>query len=260
MFKPEQSMEQNELPELTKEKIRGHRGVGKDQTNADNPDKNALAENSLAALERAVKFGVGIEFDVWKSDEGELILWHDNPQDMKSRDKEKYENLAILKQVFDMVRENQNKTGDKVPLDIEIKDLQATGAVLEMLAEEYADLLGEQTKIISFDEIILEAVDKIRKEKNIDVATGFLYEDKPEAGKPAPKDPIGIARQISAKFIIPHYPLLEGDKAKELVDAAAEFGIKVGTWTVDDKDEAERLIKSGLSSVTTNEPESFFKD
>jgi glycerophosphoryl diester phosphodiesterase len=137
--------------------------------------------------------------------------------------------------------------------------LQAAQEVIEMLAQNYPDLLGDQTKIISFHEIILEAVDKIRKEKNIDVATGFLYEHKPETGKPAPEDPIGIARRIGAKFIIPHYPLLKGDKAKELVHIAAESGIKVGTWTVDDKREAERLIQVGLASVTTNEPESFFE-
>ncbi|MFA6376868.1 MAG: glycerophosphodiester phosphodiesterase [Candidatus Paceibacterota bacterium] len=258
MFNPEQSIEQNELPKLTKEAIRGHRGVGKDQTNADKPEKNAPAENSLAALERAVEFGVGIEFDVWKSEEGELILWHDNPSDLKLKDKDKYENLATLKQVFEMVRENQIE-GNKIPLDIELKDLQAAEAVMEMLSGEYNDLLGEQTKIISFNEIVLEAVDKIRKERSVDVATDFLYEHKPEAGKPAPEDPIGIARQIGAKFIIPHYPLLKGDKAKELVDVAAEYGIKVGTWTVDDKQEAQRLIQAGLASVTTNEPESFFE-
>jgi glycerophosphoryl diester phosphodiesterase len=118
MFKPEQFVEQKELPQLTKDKVRGHRGVGKDQINADRPEKNAPLENSLEALERAVKFGVGIEFDVWRSEEGKLILWHDDPWDLKSKDKSKYEDLAILGEVFDMVRENQNKTGDKVPLDI----------------------------------------------------------------------------------------------------------------------------------------------
>jgi len=246
---------------LNKADVRGHRGVGKDETNA-KKGEGMPRENSLESLKRAVDFGVGIEFDVWQS-EGELKLWHDDPENLKQGDAGKYEKLAKLEEVFKMVAAYQEANPDKpkVPLDIEVKDLQAAQGVMEML-KNYAQLLGPQTKIISFDLITLEGVDKMRKDGFVDIDTGFLYEHKPEKGKPASEDPIAIAKQIGAKYIIPDHKLLElsDEDLLSFVDRAAKEGVGIGTWTVDSLEEAERLKGAGIKSITTNEPEKFFGD
>ena len=36
-----------------------------------------LPENTLGAFENAVKHGYGIEFDVWRTNDGQLIVHHD---------------------------------------------------------------------------------------------------------------------------------------------------------------------------------------
>jgi glycerophosphoryl diester phosphodiesterase len=130
------------------------------------------------------------------------------------------------------------------------------------MLKNYAQLLGPQTKIISFDLITLEGVDKMRKDGFVDIDTGFLYEHKPEKGKPASEDPIAIAKQIGAKYIIPDHKLLElsDEDLLSFVDRAAKEGVGIGTWTVDSLEEAERLKGAGIKSITTNEPEKFFGD
>lgn len=245
---------------LDKSDVRGHRGVGKDETNAKKIEEMP-GENSLESLKRAVNLGVGIEFDVWQSN-GDLKLWHDDPKKLELEDTAKFERLTRLEDVFKMVAEYQEANPDrnKVPLDIEIKDLQAAQGVLETL-KNYPQLLGPQTKIISFDLTVLERIDKLRKETGIEIDTGFLYEHKPERNNPAPADPISIAKQIGAKYIIPDHKLLDlsDEELLDFVARAAKNGVELGTWTVDDLKEAERLKGAGIKSITTNEPEKFFK-
>ncbi|MDE5548990.1 MAG: hypothetical protein K2J13_01925 [Clostridia bacterium] len=40
-------------------------------------DNKTLPENSLGAFENAIKHGYGIEFDVWRTNDGELVVHHD---------------------------------------------------------------------------------------------------------------------------------------------------------------------------------------
>ena len=40
-------------------------------------DNKTLPENSLGAFENAIKHGYGIEFDVWRTNDGKLIVHHD---------------------------------------------------------------------------------------------------------------------------------------------------------------------------------------
>ena len=42
---------------------------------------------------------------------------------------------------------------------------------------------------------------------------------------------------------------------REFVDAATAAGQKLYVWTVDDPDEANRLVGLGVSGITTNRPE-----
>lgn len=40
-------------------------------------DNKTLPENSLGAFENAINHGFGIEFDVWRTKDGELVVHHD---------------------------------------------------------------------------------------------------------------------------------------------------------------------------------------
>ncbi|MDE5990346.1 MAG: glycerophosphodiester phosphodiesterase, partial [Clostridia bacterium] len=40
-------------------------------------DNKTLPENSLGAFENAIQRGYGIEFDVWRTNDGTLIVHHD---------------------------------------------------------------------------------------------------------------------------------------------------------------------------------------
>ncbi len=112
-------------------------------------DNKTLPENSLAAFKNAVEHGYGIEFDVYLTDEGTLIVHHDpslkrscgvdiHPEKIKNADLENYrlfgtdERIPLFSDVLALVN-------GKVKLIIEIKVTrkyeQTCSAVLDALKD-----------------------------------------------------------------------------------------------------------------------------
>lgn len=110
------------VPKQLKNAMYAHRGLH---------DKPTIPENSMAAFEKAVSSGYGIELDVHLMRDGELAVIHDsslkrtagvdiNIEDLTTNDLENYylegttEQIPTLKQVLSLV-------DGKVPLIIELK-------------------------------------------------------------------------------------------------------------------------------------------
>lgn len=147
-------------------------------------DNKTLPENSLAAFKNAIDHGYGIEFDVYLTDEGTLIVHHDpslkrscgvklHPEKIKNADLDKYrlfgtdEKIPLFKDVLALVN-------GKVKLIIEIKVtkkyVQTCTAVLEALK----DYKGEYC-LESFDP---RAV-LFMQDKRPDLLVGQLYDPNP---------------------------------------------------------------------------------
>jgi glycerophosphoryl diester phosphodiesterase len=121
-----------------KPKIFGHRGAA-----------GLVFENTLASLEKAIELGVaGIEIDVWKTTDGEIIVFHDSYLDRLTTEKgfvaemsfEQLKNIRLkngdpiptLKEVIRLVKAH------KMPLLVEVKAENAFADTLKILETELA--------------------------------------------------------------------------------------------------------------------------
>jgi glycerophosphoryl diester phosphodiesterase len=109
---------------------------------------------------------------------------------------------------------------------------------------------SSQIVIIGFDIEVVTSAKEL-----IDVPTYWLKgTDKiKETNQWIPHDPklVQIVRDRGLDGLDVHY----AGVTKEFVDAVKAAGQKLYVWTVDDPDEAKRLIELGVSGITTNRPE-----
>ena len=147
-------------------------------------DNKTVPENSMAAFKNAIDHGYGIEFDVYLTDEGTLIVHHDpslkrscgvklHPEKIKNADLGNYrlfgtdEKIPLFKDVLALV-------GGKVRLIIEIKVTkkykQTCSAVIEALKDYEGDYCLE-----SFDPRAVLYMQNLRP----DLLVGQLYDPNP---------------------------------------------------------------------------------
>ena len=215
----------------------GHRGASK-----------IAPENTLKAFQKAIDFKADyVEFDVHQSVEGELIVIHDpntfrstghkgsikkmTLSEIKELDAGEGEQIPTLKELITLAR-------GKIGLQLEIK---ASGLAQKIVnALQNADLI-ESTIISSFIHKELSEVQKI--EPNAKLAPLLLGIRKNKTLQKAVDNNFG--------YIHPQYKLIN----KSFIDAAHEKHIKVNAWTVDARDDMEKLIDMGIDGIITNDIE-----
>ena len=133
-------------------------------------------------------------------------------------------------------------------LYVEIKCGKEILPFLRPLITESAKI--PQIVIIGFD---IEVV--TTSKQLIDVPTYWLKgtEKVKETEEWIPHDPnlVQMAKDRGLDGLDVHY----AGVTKEFVDAVKAAGQKLYVWTVDDPDEAKRLIELGVTGITTNRPE-----
>jgi glycerophosphoryl diester phosphodiesterase len=126
-----------------KPKIFGHRGAA-----------GLVFENSLASIKKAIELGVaGIEIDVWRTTDGEIVVFHDAYLDrltsetgfisemdaasLKKINLKNGDSIPTLKEVVALVKAH------KIPLLVEVKAENAFAETLKILEAElaYADFM-----------------------------------------------------------------------------------------------------------------------
>jgi glycerophosphoryl diester phosphodiesterase len=144
--------------------ILGHRGYPKKYT-----------ENTLESFKAAIEFGAdGIELDVWRTKDGEIIVTHDeNLQrvfgidlNVKESSLEEIKNkapLPTLKEVFEIIPRGKI-------INIEIKDVDAGEDVIK-LVKEY-----NLSKFVIFSSFDHELIKKL-SQKYLDERFGFLFDE-----------------------------------------------------------------------------------
>lgn len=147
-------------------------------------DNKKIPENSMAAFKNAVEHGYGIEFDVYLTDEGTLIVHHDpslkrtcgvklHPEKIKNADLDKYrlfgtdERIPLFKDVLAYVN-------GKVKLIIEVKVTKKYVETCTAVFDALKDYKGEYC-LESFDP---RAV-LFMQEKRPDLLIGQLYDPNP---------------------------------------------------------------------------------
>jgi len=199
-------------------------------------------ENTLESFKKAILMKTkAIECDVRLSKDEKIVVMHDETIDRTTRGKGfvkdltaeelKKFNVPELQEVFDLIKEKD------VLLLIEIKEGGTEKKVLSMIKDNKFE---NRAIIVSFYPGALEKVKKLSA-----VRTGFIYSSI------GPKSPIDIALKIKADWILPRKSLID----KEIIQEAHENGLKIFTWTVDDRKTAEDFIKLKINGIASNKPD-----
>ncbi|MGQ0793946.1 MAG: glycerophosphodiester phosphodiesterase [Deltaproteobacteria bacterium] len=203
-------------------------------------------ENTIRSFRRAIEMRADmIEFDVRLSADGELVVMHDEMVDrttngaglvramtlgeLKALDAGLGEKIPTFEEVVGLA---EGRTG----LVIELKESGTEERVVESLIKRN---LTDNAFIVSFHRDLLKTVKRI----NPAVRTGLILFSHP--------NPTDAALECGANAVAPYCDYI----AAETVKAAAEAGLVLITWTVDDAGKAARLRDMGVRGIVTNKPD-----
>lgn len=216
-------------------------------------------ENTLAAFRLAAEAGAdGIELDVHLSQDGEIVVIHDEQVDRTTNGHGWVHamTLAELKALDAGSWFSPRFSGERIPTLAEV--LEAVGPAVQLINIELKSgrvlYPGLETRVIetlrrfgllqrcilsSFNHFSLRLVKQIEPRAR----TGVLYVE-------GLVDPWVYARHVPADAIHPpHYAVFP-----ELVTGAHAAGLAVNTWTVDAPDDVRRVVACGVDAVITNDP------
>lgn len=217
-------------------------------------------ENTLQAFELAQNMGAnGIELDVQMTQDGQLVVIHDETIDRvsdgsgyvkdmtlsqlrqfnynKTRPEYGHAQIPLLEEVLTLM-----KTSDMV-INIELK----TGIffykgiekrVLELVKRME---LNERIWYSSFNHGTLCRL----KSEEPEAKTGILYAD-------GLFDPVGYAKRIKASAL---HPALYNLKCPDLKEKCKREKMPIHAWTVNSKQDMQLCIQSGAQVVITNYPD-----
>jgi glycerophosphoryl diester phosphodiesterase len=223
--------------------VLGHRGASRD-----------AVENTLDAFIEARAQGAdGVELDVHRTADGALVVHHDAAVDgfgiLAEHDlaliRAALPHIPTLDEVFDVSEgqlvnvEVKNSPGDA---DFD-RDERCAAGVVDLIG---ARRLHHSVIVSSFH---LPTIDRVR-ELDSTIPTGYLV-----VVDPTPLAALEIAHEHGHQALHPHY-LAFGEQfsPEETVVRAAELGIALNTWTVNDPAVIVRLASLGVDSIITDTP------
>ncbi len=216
-------------------------------------------ENTLKAFQKAIDLKADfIEFDVFESSDGELVITHDPDisritghkgfveemtlKELRALDFGEGEKIPILQEIVDMAK-------DKIGLLIELKSKNIGKKIVQILRD--ADLI-DNTIVCSF---MFKELVKIQKiEPNLKFASlipyeGTIYENPKWKKWHVKRKAIDKAAKYKFSFIHPFIFLVDD----EFIEYSHRKNLKVNVWTVDLKLKIKNLIKKGVDGIITND-------
>jgi glycerophosphoryl diester phosphodiesterase len=219
-----------------KKKLIAHRGA-----RAEEP------ENTIRAIKRAFECGAdAVEVDVRLSKDGEVMVIHDETlerttngvgwikektlEQLRTFDAGRGERIPKLSDVLSL----SEKLG--VELVVEVKEEETEEIVIREIIEA-----GMEAKVIisSFFHPSLLKV----KELAPRIKTGVIISSLPVF-------PVNLALDANANVIFPKYTRLN----REFIEEAVEKGIQIYPWTVNTREDLERVLELGVDGIVTDNP------
>ncbi len=227
----------------------GHRGASK-----------YAPMNTLTAFELAAEQGAdGVELDVHRTKDGELVIVHDFTVDkttdgsgvvqemtlaeLKSLDAGRWFSdefvgvrVPTLGEVFEAV-------GQKLIINVEIKSVtQDTDGVEQLIADMIvAHNMEDRVIVSSFNPLALHRFRAISP----DIPIGFLY----MAGEF--EEAWALIDNLPHEARHPYHEMIDAS----YIDWARENDYRVNTWTVNSLERAEHLAKLGTDLIITDHPD-----
>jgi len=222
--------------------VLGHRGASRD-----------AVENTLEAFAEARAQGAdGVELDVHRTVDGELVVHHDAAVDGFGilADHDLPTIRAALPQVPTLAEVLDACAG--LLVNVEIKnsprdadfdpDDRGVAAVVELLGsrERRDDVLVSSFNLPTIDRV--HALDPT-------VPTGYLV-----VVDPLPVPALEVAHEHGHRAVHPHYAAMGEANAEDAVARAVELGLGLNVWTVNDPPDIVRLAGVGVDSIITDTP------
>jgi glycerophosphoryl diester phosphodiesterase len=220
-------------------------------------------ENTMASFKLGWEKGADVELDVYLTKDNRIVVIHDDTTKRTAGT-----DLKVAESTSDELRKldvgsfkpNQY-SGEKIPFLTDVVKTIPPGRKLFVEIKSGKEILpylreiliqsGKMSRIviIGFD---LETV--AMSKEMIDVPTYWLRgtEKTKETEQWIPHDPqlVQTVKDKGLDGLDVHY----AGVTKEFVDAVKASGQKLYVWTVDDPEEAIRLVKLGVDGITTNRP------
>ncbi|MGP0591904.1 glycerophosphodiester phosphodiesterase [Nitrospira sp. T9] len=204
-------------------------------------------ENTLAALELAIKYGVDmVEFDVRRTADGALVLLHDDSVDRTTNGVGKIEELSLS-----VLRALDAGRGERVPLLEEALACLSgrAGAMIELKVRGIAADVCALVKAADYQGTVIYASffhEELLPVRRLigDAFTLALIEDVP-----IPYTAFATAAQAT------HVGVALDAVTLSLVEAFQEQGIKVFVYTVDEPDDIARMKRLGVDGIISNFPD-----
>ena len=211
----------------------GHRGVRPISCNDAGPD--VPAENTIRAFDYALANGCdGFEFDVRFTRDKRAVLCHDPQLDGKEISATDYRDLSRDRPDLACLEDVLARFGDTAYLDIELKTSGNEEAIVAALR---ASAPARGYVISSFLPEILFRIRAIDGE----LPLGYIC-DRPSDATRWTALPISV--------FIPHHSLV----SSKLVEDAHRRGLKLLTWTVNQKSDLLRLAAWGVDGLISDDP------
>ncbi|WP_159466667.1 glycerophosphodiester phosphodiesterase family protein [Dyadobacter sp. 3J3] len=235
-----------------------HRGVTAHRGNS-----IKYTENTLQAFQSGIDLGVDwVELDIYKTKDNEIVVLHD-PTTKRVGDID----LAIANSTYEQLKK----------VDIATDFRTRNGKTLAECPAEHMPLLEDAVKLIMKQkqthlsiqpkaDCVAEAIEIVRKlkaENMVGFNDGSL-KYMSDVKRIAPKIPvfwdrlpttnveedIKIAKEKGFETLVIHYKGI----TEETVQKVKSAGLHIGTWTVNDRETLEKLLKVGVERIYTDDP------
>jgi glycerophosphoryl diester phosphodiesterase len=228
----------------------------------------AAPENTLRAFDEAVAAGADVvELDVRMTIDGVAVVLHDLDVSTRTNGSGLVHQLTLAEvkrldasggagspQEVPTLEEALRRLSGRVGVDIEIKNLPSEPsfdspreeAAAETVRLLEATVFRGPVLVSSFNWLTIERVRVL----DPSVATGLIC-----TSLLRPDEALAYAERAGHAFVLPPAASVS-EAGRPFVERAHAAGVRVGTWTVDEPGETERLFEMGVDAVATNDPAS----
>jgi len=221
-------------------------------------------ENTMYAFQKAVDCGAdAIETDVRKTADGKIIIIHDRT--LKRLAGDQYADWDVTQKTYDEIKDVDISTKD-FP-DIPAQHIVLLSELLELVKKSGIELNIELKGNSLIDDGLEYDVAKMVMEYSLEDKIFYSCFDHPmlvNILKAYPNAKIAplyssamyragdYAKSFGAFAVHPYYKpnLLRGD-----FEAIRRAGVEINVWTVNDPEDAKKLVKAGVTGIITDYPD-----
>ncbi len=214
----------------------GHRGV-----------RGERPENTLAAFEFALESGLdGLECDVQRTSDGELVLFHDFELQGKKITGLNYQHLKSIDpripKVAELLELSKQYPGTLLNLELKSEGFQTDGLERGTIKLVHHYGLADRVVVSSFNPVSLLRVRLL----DPTIRVGLLYSpDMPRFLRTG-----SLAGWLHADALHPYHEQID----QKMLSKAQKRGLMVNTWTVNDEMRISSLCSLGIDAIIGDSP------